>query len=406
MKKCSALVFAVLLIGVWSVACVQRVVVQDTGPEILLPGQFVESVDEAIDMVRCQGKGPDQPTAMIQARKGCLEWMITEKLAQAPAERRAYLASQKQIMAKLDRYVAIPKPGPRSGTGEGVKSQVRIDANQIKVELITKVFKKQLKADLVDLGIIASADEIADSIGNPTMMVVPFAASKGNKFRGMIEGLLNSYLTKAQYEVLSSSGQKDLDKMITAFAEAAEAEEDEAAAIARAVGADIFIKFEGKKMLPEGGGQEVAYGVRIEAYETTTAKMLGSEQKTSPTRVTWRAGEEMRALEEALRDAMAQVMPQITAYWKKDAPKGNRYFVVFKDAPRRTDMKMSKVLKKACTKVKLQTSTASTVTFRVQCKADNLELASVIDEGIETKMGGAGYNFVAKNRNSIVVQFQ
>ncbi len=408
MKKGIVLVLMSLLVGVWGVACGggTKVIVVESGPVVLLPGEYVESVDANIDMVKCQGKGADLDRAIVNARKGCLEWMITEKLAQAPDERRAYMANQKAVMAKLDRYVAAVKPGARAGKGMGVKSRTRNNDGTINVEINTKVFKKPLMADLVELNIIASKDEMLDKVGRPTLLTAPFKASKGSKYRGMMEGLINSYLTKSKWEVVSAKGVADLDKMVDAIGEVSEAEEDEAAKIAMAAGADVYMMYEAKKEKPTGGGQEVAYSVRVEAYETTTSRMLASEKKTGPARVTWRAGEESRALEEPLRDAMGSILPQVTDYWKEDAPKGRRFYVVFKNTPKKTDMKMNSVLKKACSRVKLIRSTASEATFQVQCKMDNLELAGVIDEGIEGKMSGAEYDFAAKNRSNIIVVFK
>ena len=187
----------------------------------------------------------------------------------------------------------------------------------------------------------------------------------------------------------------------------AEAEEDEAAKIAMAAGADVYVMFEAKKEKGKGmAGGQIAYSTRIEAYETTTSRMLASEKVTSPAYYENQAGQESRVLEEALRDSMAKVLPQVTDYWKEDAPKGHRFYVVFKNAPKKTDMKMNSVLKKACARVKLIRSTASEATFQAQCKLDNLELASAIDEGIEAKMSGTEYDFAAKNRSNIIVVFK
>ena len=406
MKKGIILAVTVMLVGVFSIGCPKTVVIQQ-GPETLFPGEFVESVDANIDMVKCRGKGIDLDAAIVHARKGCLEWMITEKLAQTPGERRAYMAAQKDVMAKLDRYIPPIKPGARDGKGEGVKSRTRNNDETINVEINIKVYKKNLMADMVAMNIIQSKDEMLDAVGRPTLLVAPFKASKGNKNRGMIEGLLNSYLTKNKWEVVSAKGLADLDKMVDAIGEVAEAEEDEAAKIAMAAGADVYVMFEAMKEKGKGmAGGQIAYSTKLEAYETTTSRMLASEKVTSPAYYENQAGQESRVLEEALRDSMAKLLPQVTDYWKEDAPKGHRFYVVFKNAPKKTDMKMSSVLKKACSRVKLIRSTASEATFQAQCKLDNLELASAIDEGIEAKMSGTGYDFAAKNRSNIIVVFK
>ena len=108
---------------------------------------------------------------------------------------------------------------------------------------------------------------------------------------------------------------------------------------------------------------------------------------------------------EALNDAMGKVIPQITDYWKEDAPKGNRFTVVLKNAPKNTDMKLAPVMKRMCRFVKTK-SFPKQVNFYAQCKGDNLELAGGLAEGIDAKLGGHEYEFVAKNANNLIIVFK
>jgi hypothetical protein len=329
--------------------------------------------------------------------------MVTEKLDHSSCERRAYIAYRKLIMDKLNRYVALPRAGSRAGKGEGVKSRLTMPDGQIKVELITKVFKKLLAADLVENNIIASKDEMLDAIGRPSIVAVPSKANRGKKYRKIMEDLINSYLTKEKWEVIDLQGSLDLDKMVAAIGEVAGAEEDEIANIALAAGADVYVVFEANPEKGQGG--DVAWSVGISAYETTTKRKLASQVSLSSRRYTDVAGEARKGMMEGLSDAMAQVLPQITDYWKEDSAKGGKFRVMFKNTPKRTDMKMQRVLKTVCSRVKLVRSTPLSADFYVQCKVDNLELAGAIDEGIESKMSGADYEFAAKNRNNIIVVF-
>ncbi len=403
MKKVATLSVAVLVLGVWSLACTTVVIKEDRGPEILLPGEFIESVDADTIRVKCQGTGVDLNAAIFQARKGCVEWVVNTRLAQTPGEKQAYKASQAQVFAQLDKYIGIPGPASRSGHDKGVKKRHRLSDTKIKVELIEDVQQKMLQEDLVAMGVLKSGEDMLDAVGNPTLMVFPSKANKGKKNRKIMEDLVNSYLTKSQWEVLSPKGMADLNKLVEAIGEVSDAEEDEAATLAMAVGADVYITFEANK---KKVGNTVAYEVGINSYETTTSQMLSSETALSAPRSTMMAGEETAAMMEGLNDAMGKSLPQITGYWKKDAPKGSRFYVVFKNTPKKADMKMGSVLKKVCTKSKLVTGTSKTAAFRVQCKLDNLELAEAIDEGITAKLGGADYEFAAKNKNNLIVIFK
>jgi hypothetical protein len=401
MKK-AALFVAVLVLSVWGLACTTVVVKEDRGPEVLLPGELIETVDANTILVKCTGIGGDQRHAIDQARKGCLEWVITNQMAQTPGEKQAYMAQQKNIFQKIDRYVNIPPPGARSGKGKGVKSQVRVSDQEIKVIIITDVHKKALQDDLVAMGVIGSKDDMLEAVGMPTLMVHPSKANKGKKSRKIMEDLVNSFLTKAKWEVLDAKGVADLNKLVDAIGEVADSEEDEAAKLALAIGADVYIIFEANK---EKKGSSVAYSVGISAYETTTGRKLASETALSSPRSTWTAGEESAAMMEGLNDAMGKVIPQITDYWKEDAPKGNRFTVVLKNCPKNTDMKLAPVMKRMCRFVKTK-SFPSQVNFYAQCKGDNLELAGGLSEGIDAKLSGHEYEFVAKNANNLIIVFK
>lgn len=44
--------------------------------------------------------------------------------------------------------------------------------------------------------------------------------------------------------------------------------------------------------------------------------------------------------------------------------------------------------------------------FYAQCKGDNMEIANALDEGIKANFSSANYDFLAKNKNSIIVLFK
>ncbi len=405
--RTAGMLLSTLLVSFMLVSCTQTVVVKDSGPEVLLPGEMIETVDANVIRVKCQGTGPDQESAILQARKACVEWLVTNQLAQTPAEQQNYKAVQQQIFAQLDKYVGIPGPGAKDGKGKGVKSRTRLSETKIQVAIIEDVQKKALVDDLVALKVLTSKDDMLAGVGMPTLMVHPSKANKGSQYRKIMEDLVNSYLTKAKWEVLDANGVEDLNKLTNAIGEVSDASEDEAAKLAMAVGADVYLVFEAKK---EKGKppmvENVAFSVGITAYETTTGRKLASDTALSAPRATMVAGEESAALMEALNDAMGKVIPQITDYWKEDAPKGNRYTIIFRNSPKGTDMAMSGVLKKTCAWVKLAKSAGTYVSFYAQCKGDNLEIASAVSQGIEASFEGTPFDFAAKTANNLIVVFK
>ena len=127
---------------------------------------------------------------------------------------------------------------------------------------------------------------------------------------------------------------------------------------------------------------------------------------TAPARFDVVAGQEAKALIEPLNDAMGKLLPVVEKYWKRNAKKGQKFYVVFNGGPKDIDERMYSVFKKECTTVKLETKTAQKASFRVQCKKDNMELSMAIKEGIKAKVDGADFEWAVKTRSALVVQFK
>ncbi len=405
MKKAVLFATIALVMGAWTFGCTTVVVKGESGPEVLLPGEFIEAVDATTELVKCTGIGVDQQDAINQARKGCLEWYIKNRLAQTPGERQAFLAQQQNVFAKLDRYVNIPPPGSRDGKGKGIKSRVRMQDERVKVIIITDVHKRDLEQDLVGLGIIASKEQMLDAVGRPEVVALPSKANKAKSFRKVMDDLTNSYLTKNKWEVVDMGAIQNLNKMVEAIGEASGAEEDENMAIATAAGADVYFVYEAKKEKSSTSDHEVAWSVGISAFETTTGRKLASDTALSAARHTGEAGNERAAQMEAMNDAMAKVIPQVTDYWREDAPKGRKYRIFLKNMPKKADLKLAGVFKRNCSQVKRTEGTSSSARFLLQCKMDNMELETAMDEGIEKKLGGAEYEAV-KSRNAMILIFK
>ncbi|MBW2702492.1 MAG: hypothetical protein JRF33_16855, partial [Deltaproteobacteria bacterium] len=126
MKKAVLFATIALVMGAWTFGCTTIVVKEDKGAEVLLPAKVVESVDATTVSLRCEGIGYDLPGAILQARKGCIDWYITHKLAPKASERKSYEAVQQDLFNKLDKYVGNPPPGAKDGKGPGVKSRLRL----------------------------------------------------------------------------------------------------------------------------------------------------------------------------------------------------------------------------------------------------------------------------------------
>ena len=142
----------------------------------------------------------------------------------------------------------------------------------------------------------------------------------------------------------------------------------------------------------------------VDAYETTTKQKLGSEFALSSSRSTWDAGTKEAAMAEALNDAMGKLIPQITAYWKEDKPKGNRYNVILENAPKGADEALYPMFKKNCAEFKFK-EFKTKVEFNVQCKTDLMETHLMVKKAINKEFDNPEFEDL-KNSNILIYTFK
>lgn len=165
----------------------------------------------------------------------------------------------------------------------------------------------------------------------PTLMVLP--ASKAKEVQDLIViqnepsskammEAINAFLTQKHYEVKSLEGQGTLDELIQMQQEIAGDEEDFSYLASLALGADVYLTFSGSVQ----GDMVVA---EINAYETATARLLGSQ--TSEVKNNSGPNANLRALSQsAARKAMPSLEKKILAYWSADQKNGVQYKAVIK----------------------------------------------------------------------------
>lgn len=130
-------------------------------------------------------------------------------------------------------------------------------------------------------------------------------------------GVIESFLTSRQYDIVIPKAQADIANMVQLNNQG---QEDLAYQIAMSVGADVYIVFSGSV---DRQGLTHKAAVTVKAYETTTARGLGTEtgySKDRPTKI-----HEKALIEEATNDAIEKVLSRVDQYWKQDQSKGQQY---------------------------------------------------------------------------------
>ena len=206
--------------------------------------------------------------------------------------------------------------------------KVKTDGGKgLKVVKRFKVNKEILIKDLEAREILEPRADLAQSIGNPFIMVIP-AVQKGENAIEMLRSnpqirhaaaVVESYLTARQYDVVVPEQQAALEDLSSSQSSLEDREEDYSYKLALSIGSDVYITFGG--VLEDAGYGTKKYSMNVRAYETTTARLLGTETGYSQ----GRQGEVMVSIEEAMNDAVDKVLSRINNYWKSDIERGIQY---------------------------------------------------------------------------------
>lgn len=217
----------------------------------------------------------------------------------------------------------------------------------------------------------------------PVIMVLP--ANKGNGISGLqqvssdpflkaaMDGL-NDYLAKKHYEVKSLEGSSELEHIIQLQNDIAGNDEDLAYLASLALNADIFIKYSGS--MDENG----FITVELKAYESTTARLLGSQSSSVDSHGRTSPVDRQANLKTAAKKAMPSIEKQILSYWNDDLKYGTQYKVVMNmtgsyEATQLEDLqdRITQSIKDKFPKVKVNSMTAKTLDLVVYADASTYE---------------------------------
>jgi len=262
-----------------------------------------------------------------------------------------------------------------------------------------KINKSILVNDLETHNIIKKRKDIADSLGNPFIMVIPEVKKDINPIEILqnnpkvkhAASVLESFLTARQYDVVVPQAQHNLDNLNTTQMSQSKREEDLAYQLALSVGSDIYITFAISVDSASYGTEK--YSTVVNAYETTTAKLLGSETGYSRAR----KGEIMVSIEEAMNGAIDNVLSRLRNYWESDLDKGVQYKLIVSISPdfdedeaETISFAFMDVIDAISNKSKENTVTSHTVDYILWCDIKKYNKSSKI------------YKYIKNNFNNII----
>ncbi|MFA4839772.1 MAG: DUF6175 family protein [Candidatus Neomarinimicrobiota bacterium] len=299
---------------------------------------LVESTSPSEVMIRATGYGSGSDKASELDKRAdndafkAAVWFVlfggTDPLIQTDQEKAAFQPIQEDFFTKenLKQF--------KSWEADFYDTRLKIDGGKkLKVEKTFKINKALLQEDLVKKGVLAEVATIAGSVGLPSIMVIPeskygkasleLLKTDANLKKGA--EVVESYLTARKYEVIVPEQQQVLQELSSAQNEIQGGEDDYSYLLALSIGSDVYISYNVAIETRKVGSTVVKKGVvGCRAYETTTARLLGTETGYSPERATADAV----LIEEAMNDAVDKVLSRITNYWKQDIQQGIQYKLV------------------------------------------------------------------------------
>ena len=184
-----------------------------------------------------------------------------------------------------------------------------VDGTTTSYTALVTVAVDRLADDLSNKGIAAGATDTSEALDNPTIMRWRRSASRAARWPRKLAARINEYLQKEDFDVKNAQGMADLQDVVSQLGEVAGHDEDEAAQIALALGAEVYLTY--SATLQPGRGT-VKVQALVRAYETTTGTALGDGTGWSAERPTSAA---QIAFDEAISDA-AKVVANMLKKWK------------------------------------------------------------------------------------------
>ena len=347
---------------------------------------LIESTNPAEVMVLATGVGEGKKkqltdNAILDARRSVVYFILlggTDPLLQTQEERNKFTEVQEKYFAKeqVSRYIAWE--------AEPFESRVKIaKGKKLKIQKYFKVNKKLLSEDLTAEGILIEMEGPL-----PFIMVIP-EVPKGespieriNADPRLKQGarVIESYLTARQYDVQVPDQMEAIQALTEAQQSLKGMEEDYGYQLALSIGSDVYITYSIEIETRGMGSSTVRKAmVSVRAYETTTARLLGTETGYSAER----PSPELAVIEEAINDAVDKVLSRIGAYWKEDLNRGVQYKLIFRiegdfDEDEREDIAfaISDLIEEFCKYSKENVVTESTLDYLVWAKPDQFNKSS------------------------------
>lgn len=317
-KRAYVLMWGVILF----LACQKTAVIQRSNLPTSHEATLLEVYSPAEVMITASGIGVDEEAAVLDARRSAVYFVLaggTDHLLQTLEEREKFKLIEQEFFERrnVTRFI--------SWEGEEYLRRIRLTTGKLKIEKEFRVNKELIKQELISQGILPAEPALAESLGLPFIMVLPKTVGEESPIELLNQDpnlekaaqVIESFLTARRYDVLVPEQKFKIDNDIRRLMKGVQ--QDYSYFIALLVGSDIYITYTLDIESRYIGNSEVKKAlVGVRAFETTTSRLLGTETGYSSERLT----SDAVIIEEAISDAVDNVLNRITAYWKDDLARG------------------------------------------------------------------------------------
>ena len=349
---------------------------------------FVEANGPAEVMIRAKGIGgvkgmwgfkEEESVKMAEtdARKAAVYFVVyggagLDGLLRSEDDKRKFATMETEFFdeTNIQKFIAWE--------ASGFDSRIKMAGGEkIRIEKQFRVNRKAISDQLVERRIIASVQDITEEIGMPTIMALPEVKPgqnpldelRSNTVLKQGASAIESHLTSKKYSVIAPDQAEQIFQQQKAQMSLKGHEEDLSYAIALSVGSDVYITYTITVDTRIIGSSEVRKAsVSVRAYETTTARLLGTETGYSDES----AAPATALVEAAVTNALNNVMSRINSYWQDDLKNGLQYKVIVNivgkfDEDQKYDIEdaVQKMLKKLCSKTKQNVVSDKTIDYLV-----------------------------------------
>lgn len=328
--------------------------------------------------------------AEIDARKSAVYFVVyggegLEGIVKSDEEKKRFSSIEQDffVIENVQKFIAWEQ--------NGFDSRVKLaGGDKIRVEKEFRINRKAIVDYLVDHHIIESLQNVTEEIGLPTLMVLPDVKTgqnpldelHSNAVSKQAASVIEAFLTSKKYDVIAPDQAAQLYDQQKAQLGLKGHEEDLSYAIALSVGSDIYITYTVIVDSRVVGSTEVhKASASIRAFETTTARLLGTETGYSEES----AAPATALTEAAITNAMNNVLSRINGYWQDDMKNGLQYKIIFnivgqfdEDAKYDIADAVAKTLKKLANRTKENVVASNTIDYLVWISDKDLQSPSAL----------------------------